>query len=278
MIDPYFPVDEKDYRIILGLQPLRGESWIDIDENYARQIQLKRDLIESQGDKVFNTLDGRESASAEIYHLIKSEISANYPDQKLDEIGKDAHPLLKAASIVQEDLVLMQPTDHGYILGAACVCFPTGWNLLEKMGRPLWDIHEDVPGLNDQIGHSIDKFFQNLKPGKKVKRFNWGLYDSNELFQPLWWREEQNETENVTPETIGEHLTFRVEKQTLQRLIRSNDILFTIRIFNSPLHEISRDEGRRKALLHAVQTMPADMQNYKSLTPYKDLIVDYLEG
>lgn len=277
MSELYFPVEENDYRILLGLQPIREEAWVDVDDLYNEQTALKRDLIRDLGDKVFNVLEGREAPCQEVYDIVKQELSQFYPDLPINELPKHDHPLMRASVIVQEDLVLMQPTPDGYILGAASVCFPTGWNLLEKIGRPMWDIHEDVPGLNEKIGHSVDKFFKNLKPGKKIKRFNWSLYDSTDLFQANWAREEQERPTDITSQNIGDRFTFRVEKQTLQRLSRSEDILFTIRIFNTPLSEICADDKRRTAFLHTINTMPQEMQDYKELTPYIDIIRDYLQ-
>ncbi|MEX0583978.1 MAG: heme-dependent oxidative N-demethylase subunit alpha family protein, partial [Sneathiella sp.] len=132
-------------------------------------------------------------------------------------------------------------------------------------------------GLNSRIGKPIDRFFRNLRAGKKVERFNWGLYDSSALFQPSWWREERAVDTSIARENVGSKIFFRVERQTLQRLGEDPDILFTIRIFNNSLAEVCESGSRAKRLLHGLQTMNADMRAYKSLPRYEHLITDYLK-
>jgi hypothetical protein len=179
--------------------------------------------------------------------------------------------------MVQEDLVLMRAQENEYSLAAACVCFPTGWNLLEKVGKAMQSIHQPVPGLNDRLGLPIDRFFRNLKPGKKVERFNWGLYDSAALFQPGWWRAGRPTDDRITENTIAEKIFFRVERQTLQRLGSGPDILFTVRIFNNTLAEVAENKERAVRLLHGLETMNEAMRRYKSLPRYERLIKGFLQ-
>lgn len=274
----YFPLDGTDFRLTMGLQALRDRSFLDIDSQYAKDITEKRRLLGDCRDQVFAETDDTDQAQQQIHCLISEDLTTHHSKVTLAEtLGEEPSPLVRAALMVQEDLVLMREAPEGYILAAACVCFPTGWNLTEKVGRPMQSIHQPVPGLNDRLGSPIDRFFHNLKPGKKVERFNWGLYDSNALFQPGWWRDERPVDRSITAENIGEKIFFRVERQTLQRLGNSGDILFTIRIFNNSLAEICVDRNRTECLLHGLQTMETDMRDYKSLPRYEALITDYLK-
>ncbi len=262
----------------MGLKPVKGRSWLDIDDHYTSDIKLKSDLIANHRDAVFATTDAAKDGSQEILELVTKELNASYPELLVSDPGAD-DPLLKASLMVQEDLVLMQEGAHGeYDLTAASVCFPTGWNLTEKVGKPMRAIHDPVPDLNPAIGHSIDKFFQNMKPGKIVERFNWGLYDDNALFQPNWWREQQPKKDQITRATIGSAFFFRVERQTLQRLETKNSALFTIRIFNTTLDELLSDDQRRQTLLHSLTTMPDAMRSYKTVARYEELLFEYLNS
>lgn len=274
----YFPLDGTDFRLTMGLQALRNRSFLDIDSQYVQDITEKHRLLNDHRDHVFAETDGTDAAQQHIYHLISGELTKHHSETPQPEKSDgEASPLVRAALIVQEDLVLMREAPDGYILAAACVCFPTGWNLVEKIGRPMQTIHQPVPGLNDRLGSPIDRFFRNLRPGKKVERFNWGLYDSNVLFQPGWWRHDRAVDTSIASKNIGDKIFFRVERQTLQRLEDSMDILFTIRIFNNSLAEICMDLSRAERLLHGLQTMGPDMRGYKSLPRYQALIMDYLE-
>jgi len=142
----------------------------------------------------------------------------------------------------------------------------------------MHEIHNPVPDLNPAIGSSIDKFFQSMKPGKIVERFNWGLYDDDALFQPNWWRNQQPVKPEITLQTIGKTFFFRIERQTLQRLPTPGSALFTIRIFNTPLADVISNPDRKATLLHSLKTMPDAMRRYKTVAKYEDLLFRYLEG
>ena len=274
---PYFPIEEGDFKLTMGLQPLNDDSWIEIDANYERETRLRRSLLQDQRAAVFATTAAAAASEADVYGRVLDNLKTHHPDICATTPLTDDNDLLKAASLVQEDLVIMQETPTGFMLSAAAVCFPSAWNLAQKVGRDMRHIHAPVPGVNDGIGKSIDLFFNNMKQTKKVQRFNWGLYDREDLFQPLWWRENQPSAD-ITADTLGDHLFFRVERQTLQRLTDSRDTLFTIRIFNTPLCEVAEDPIRAQRLYHHLKTMPDDFKAYKSISRYEDLILDYLRA
>lgn len=276
MTPRYFPLDGTDFRLNLGLQALKDRSWLDIDAQFEPDIAEKKRLLAGQREKVFAEMPGTEKAQQEILEQVRAERACHYPHISSNETISDDSLLVTAACLVQEDLVLMREQEGEYALAAACVCFPTGWNLLEKVGKVMHAIHQPVPGLNERIGPPIDRFFRHLKPGKKVERFNWGLYDSSALFQPGWWRHTRPVDTSITAKNIGEKITFRVERQTLQRLNNAGDILFTIRIFNNTLAEICERKDRTLRLRHALHTMPQEMRAYKSLPRYEQLIDDFL--
>lgn len=275
---PYFPIDDTDFQITMGLRALRAAPWLEIDNNYAIETELKKDLLKNNRKTVLAALDQSLPAQLALLSFVEDELALNYPQIKNLTPLEDESPLARAASIVQEDLVLMQQVEGKMVLSAACVCFPSGWTLLDKMGLEMQDIHLPVPGLNDRIGQSIDRFLDKLVPGKVVQRFNWGLFDDPALHQPQGHRISNLAQADITPDTIGETIFFRVEKQTLQRLPNGTDILFTIRIFNTPLFEVAHDPQRAAHLLRTLKTMPDAMLKYKSVAQYETLIFDYLEA
>ncbi len=273
---PYFPIDADDFKLTMGLKPLRDESWIEVDTHYDSEIKIKRQLIADQRDAVFASTVEAKSAEAEVLERVQANLSANHPHINPSSVPDDRNDLVKAASLIQEDLVIMQEHEGSFRLSSAVVCFPSAWDLARKVGKTMREIHAPVPHVNEEIGNSIDLFFNNMKARKNVQRFNWGLYDNEALFQPDWWRAQQN-APDITAENIGEKTFLRVEKQTLQRLSNERDTLFTIRIFNTPLAEVAKDPARAAILLNSLKTMPADYQEYKSIHKYKDLYFDYLE-
>jgi len=274
---PYFPLDAGDYAISMGLQALKEQNWLDIGDNYDTEMEIKRSLLADHRDTVFATTPPAKDAETKILQLVRGNLQKNHPEIDLSRLSADENALVKAASMVQEDLVLMQRSGDDFILGAAVVCFPSGWNLVDKVGKNMREIHIPVPGLNQKIGTSIDRFFQHLKPGKNVQRFNWGLFDDEALFQPKWHRAAQPAKTDISADTIAEQLFFRVEKQTLQRLPGTDDTLFTIRIFNTPLAEVIADGDRARKLHHALTSMPDALRHYKAVAKYEELLFEILK-
>lgn len=185
------------------------------------------------------------------------------------------HPLDLAARLVQEDLCLMQPRDGVYRLAAASVCFPSRWKLSEKIGRPMLEIHVPVPFYGEKIGAATDKFMNSLPAGRPVWRVNWSVHDTPELFQPS---APASGLGVITASNAGEKLCLRVERQTLRRLSRSNDILFTIRTIVQPLAEYENQPAAAAALAAAIRSLPRETFAYKSLAGFADVVLEWLEN
>jgi heme-dependent oxidative N-demethylase alpha subunit-like protein len=275
----YFPLDGNDFRFTLGLRALKDRSWLHEDQNFRADLVEKDRVLAKYYDHVVATHPGSLLAQQKIFELVRSELQSTSPKIECPVPFKsDEIPIVVAARHVQEDLVLMRESNNGYILMAACVCFPTGWNLQEKVGKPLMAIHDPVPDLNARIGNPIDRFFQNLKEGKKVERFNWGLYDCADLFQPAWFRDAHRNTTQIDSENIGQKVFFRVERQTLQRLSNSKDILFTIRIFTNTLDEVVSEKERASKLFQSMLSMPGSIKKYKSINRFETQLMAYLKA
>ncbi len=79
----------------------------------------------------------------------------------------------------------------------------------------------------------------------------------------------------VTPENVGDKVHLRVELQGLWRLPRSNAILFSIRCYLIKMQELVTVPkwGRR---LQRVLATPPEIADYKYLTSYRQMTVDWL--
>ncbi len=71
-----------------------------------------------------------------------------------------------------------------YVLEAYVSCCPSGFNPAEKLGKKLRDIHAPVPGYAERLEGSMDRYFATVEVGKYVKRVNWSVSMSAEVFQP----------------------------------------------------------------------------------------------
>ncbi|MDH3602274.1 MAG: DUF3445 domain-containing protein, partial [Candidatus Tectomicrobia bacterium] len=133
-----------------------------------------------------------------------------------------------------------------------------------------------VPDYEAQLDSTMDRLFARLKVERPVWRLNWGLIDNPALFQPSGHgRRDHNPT--ITAHNAGDTLWLRMERQTLRRLPRTGDILFTIRIYVQPLHDVAANPERAAHLVAAIRALPPNMQGYKSLYPFMDAALQWLD-
>lgn len=291
------------WRMTMGLKPLPLPEWIEIDANFAEQLTLKQHLLKQRYNDVFVSLPGSEAAQQEVLQLLVEHLLHYFPQHYQDDSAQSNHsapknndrqlrncitnqvwhtadfaanPLDLAGRLVQEDLCLMLPENQTYILAAASVCFPSRWYLPEKLGQPIAQIHQHVPGYADKLERPVDHFFDRLKPDYPGYRLNWGIVDSPDLF--LEQRTGNTELDpTITPDNAGERLWLRVERQTLRRLSVSNGVLFTIRTYVHPLYQFVDNPEIAHGLKTALQQIPTAMQIYKNLLPLRSALLSYLE-
>lgn len=162
----------------------------------------------------------------------------------------------------EPDFLLLQPDDGDTLrLDAACVCFPSAWNLAEKIGQSVESIHGAVPRLNAQAGAPIRQFLERLKPGPAWRRANWGLSRS-----PEWNQHPDRPLPRLDLAVNSDEVWLRVEHQAFVRLT-GDGVLFGIRISVHPLAELLQIPEARRGLHRALRTMPEDVAAYKGIAP-----------
>jgi hypothetical protein len=67
----------------------------------------------------------------------------------------------------------------------------------------------------------------------------------------------------------------RVEHQTLTKLPRTSAVIFTVRSYMTPLHQV-KAEGDGKALAAAIEDMPEGLGNYKMRQYWGEKILPWL--
>ncbi|QDG75695.1 DUF3445 domain-containing protein [Labrenzia sp. PHM005] len=282
------PYDGTSLPFTMGLKPITEETWLEPDPFLEKHLAEKDRLLEADRDAVFRAEDGTRNAQYEILTLIVENLQrhhgATYSIRKNQGIIKstgrtvdldDEPALLTAARLVQEDLVLMRPGPDGYRLAAACLCFPSSWSLAEKFGQSMSGIHKPVPGFNGhRMGMMVARLFDNLKAGQYVCRFNWSIYPDGELHHP-----EAKQIDIDNDEAALPRLFLRVERQTLRRLPKSGDVLFTIKIHHDPLTALQNQPNRAALAAHLKdQLMGLDLDQlaYKGLTRGREALVEAL--
>ena len=281
------PFEAGPYRLQMGLTAIDARDWIQLGPDAREQLVEKRRLLAAQHDAVFAALPGTEEAGAEVVDLLFDHLPRRFPTDypRMDHMIALAatgeliarrhpalHPLDVAGRLVPEDLCLMRAeADGAHRLVAASLCFPSRWSLAAKLGRPVAEIHAPVPEYGAKLARPVDRFFAALAGGRIVQRFNWTIHDRPDLFQPSGGPRRAHE---VPRGRYGERLFLRVERQTLRRLERSGDVLFTIRTHRARLGALAPADARR--LGGAIAGLPAAERGYKGLAAIGDDVAAWL--
>lgn len=273
----------------IGLRPLDPDNWFEIDDRLGEYLDEKERLWKADCKAVFAAEPDTEDTQAEILDLVASHLLVKFPDLysrdgssirvrsagRTVDLGDSGTPdLVKAARLVQEDLLVMRKSENGWRLVAGSLSFPSTWSLHEKFGRPLQDIHGPVPGFGRGTRNAelIQRIFDNLQVGMPVWRAGWSLYPDDALFHG----ETKFTRFGAANRRPGEERFIRVETQTLRKLAGSGDILFTVRIHIDPIDFlVGHPQGAElaTALVARLQEMNPAQLRYKGLEKSRDLLI-----
>jgi len=234
----YMPVDGKPDRMHVGARALDLTKWIEINSDYEIDLAQKQDLLSMKHDEVFLSIPLGDAGSREVLELLSEHLPRIFPERWPNEVSVDPslHPLEAASLLVQEDLCLMSQVGNDWILSAASLCFPSRWDVRDKIGKNLLGIHGPVPHYEEKIGAATQNIFDKLTVERPVWRVNWTVMDSGELHQPTAVR--SPDAMAITSSNIEQELYFRRERQTLRKLPKSGDILFTIRTYSDTFAQV----------------------------------------
>ncbi len=295
MSDPiiHTPYDGSSKPFTIGLKPLDIRQWIEIDRHLPGYLDEKAHLAATIPEKVIVSQESSLPAQIEIRDMVANHVTSHFPQaylrsgdtmtiipagRTIDLNATNFPPIHIAATLVQEDLVLMTKATEGWQLAAASVCFPSAWTLEEKFGRPMHVIHKPVPGFSEGTRNAglIERMFDNLSPAQPVIRWNWSLYGDDKLYHPVSDHGMKRRFgEDIEPRNIK----LRLERQTLRKLPSSGGIVFTIRIHVDPLEALeTHPEGPALAasITAQVEALSADEIAYKGLADERERLTKRL--
>ncbi|TDU81102.1 uncharacterized protein DUF3445 [Prosthecobacter fusiformis] len=178
------------------------------------------------------------------------------------------------ASQCEPDWVLLSEgvLNEPHVLGGEVV-FPSSWSLPEKLGLPLSAVHGPVPGLEAELGKSIQVFLSRIQPDLAWERDNWGLSADAELNH-----HPSRRLPGLTEAARLDSTWLRLERQFLTRLPVSRALLFGIRVSNHRLDGLVTLPGVVAGLLKSLETMEPTVADYKGLAKSRASLIRDLEG
>jgi len=278
------------------MKPIGEESWIEPGPDLESMLAEKDRLNRQIPDFVFVEEAGTREAQAELLQTLADHLLRQQPnvyrqdgntilvgdDRRVDLADMTRPPLLTAAGLVADDLLIMHRDAAGWRLVAASLCFPSSWTLSEKFGKPLQQIHNPVPGFGEgtRTADMIQRIFDNLQRGQPAIRWNWSLQSDRTLYKPLSSGQRDERAVARPPRfSNGAASAFiRVERQTLRKLPVSGDIVFTIRINLDPMLALAAHPDRARlagGLARQLAALESAQVDYKGFGADRDrLIVD----
>jgi len=260
----------------VGLEPIEEAEWLEIDNLFDSEIELKKQLYKSHYKEIHQELDLSFTSQQELLEVLKAHLKQYHPSHKITAT-ETSSPLKSASMMVQEDLVLMIPKQEKYFLGAASLCAPSNWSLKEKFNDSLIDLHRYVPSYEKKIGNRVNNIFNKLPNDRIFQRFNWSIYEDASLFQPVKSKSLVERSKTITEKNAGDRLFIRVERQTIRRLPKTQAIAFTIRVHVDPLSSIKKDLFMIKGLKKTLKNLSQDMKKYKSVDQIEAPLIGWLD-
>jgi hypothetical protein len=264
---------DEDYRFHMGLRRGSAAEFFTPTAGHDTLVAERGRWLRKEPQTYSAFLPESESLLDECISLARGWESIT-PEQhlSLDALKPPHERGLRLGEIWEPDFLLLRPDATGrFQLVGGCVCFPSSWSLAEKIGQPLEFIHGPVPGLNAQLGRSIDAFLSKLTPGTAWLRHNWGLSRSPELNQ-----HPSRPLPRLDGSVAQSEVWLRVEQQALVALPTSGGVLFAIRIAMHSVAEVKRDAITTERLARALRTMPAEVAAYKGLATARERVADLL--
>ncbi|MGY1685773.1 heme-dependent oxidative N-demethylase family protein [Geodermatophilus sp. SYSU D00867] len=309
-----FPFPADAYRYATNVEPARrpvgtaagtwGEHVIDVDDDYALELAVRRDVLAADPSRCAQLPHMRVAAWDALATLL-AELAATRPDVmalhrrgdrwhwRNDLLGTSSSfvlgdddslpggPLAFLGSQVQEDVVLLDQREGSLWADAGLVTFAADWSLGFDVGMRFLEVHGPVPRVHETgVVARAEQFLMRLQPGDAYRRTNWTMtvdrrLDTSTETYPEWGRERRLVVDDPA---LPDRLHLRVEVQHLLRLGVSNAVCFLIRTHLLSLRELAAVPEWRRRTAAVLTELPDDMAAYKGIERYRHAAAAWLAG
>jgi len=226
----------RSYNVLPALKKLTGNIFC-IDSQRSFFSEQKRNSVARFWE---------QDCTPEIYDAVSAFIRERFQQEHGEVLEGDFASL---AMQLQEDICIHRVTAERDWLAAAHVCFPSGWNPAEKIGKSFREIHEPIPGFNLSTSR---KMAETMVVHGPFERIVWGVTQSTLLVKP------KAEFDPVLP------IFVKYERQVTIGFPEIGAALFTIRqhliqdvdlkVLRSALAEMTPEQKAYKGISSSLQT------------------------
>ena len=287
----YYPLNGTKGRLRLGLTSISNAEWIQYEDDFSERIVEKKNLISDQRNRVIQSVEGSEDAQHELLESLLTYISVFKSDLftvKDDSVISHAdnnkyvysdyenNPLELLSYLAPDDFCLLEEFNDDYRFVAGSVCAPTWWDLAEKIGRPMREVHAPIEKLEEKIGRMIRHFFSNLKVDDYFQRANWFLFTNSNLCVFKSNYNENKDINGLNIDNIEDNLYLRCERQSFRKLKNTKNIVFGIKIYVSPISIVKKHFKIAEDLEIAMDSMSKVEKQVTGISVYEKLLKQYL--
>ncbi|HEY2429469.1 MAG TPA: heme-dependent oxidative N-demethylase subunit alpha family protein [Acidimicrobiales bacterium] len=280
--DVWDAFDGRAHQLRMGLRALGSSAWVALPPapELAAELDRKAALLVAGRDDVIAAVDDPAvgAAAGELAGLLGDHLAAHHGDRSRLERGtltllddgrqwvtSAFDPLDLVGRVATEDWCLVRP-GRPPVLAAATLCSPNRWRLAEKLGRPIADIHDPVPGYRRRLAGPVDGVLDG-RP-RRLWRRNWSIQSSPSRFQPR--------ADGPEIPAVPDQVWVRSEYETLVPLPRTGWWVFGIQTTVRPLVEIAARPAVAARVHAAVATLDPETAAYKDMAPWHRALTEWL--
>jgi len=220
-----------------------------------RFLSEKREAIQHQ------TCFVEDGMTDELYKVVCDYIIDTYPIPLFAHQVRPRDIFGELAMQIQEDLVIHRLSDDRDWMAAGYVCFPSGWNPVDKIGRPLSEIHAPIPGMDLSKSRKLVETMVHHGP---FERYVWGpVFEDRINFHPRF------EKRKFDPQNPVVYV--KVERQITVGFPEHGAALFILR------QHLIKNEIDYPALSTSLKTMTEAQREYKGINDVFDDLIAFLD-
>ena len=256
--------------ISMGLRAGHCPGWpggadpIGIEGLAEYQLAEKARLLDTCSDQIFALRPPVLAAAREAADFISAALNHPAP-LATDSDGKAV--FLAACQLIPEDVLLLLPaaskTEPDWYLQGGLLAFPGHWQLGEKMGKTLAELHSPVPEFAQRLARPVNRFLTRMQEATPSWRQNWSLQTDDRLYAP---HREAIRLKKLSPALAGHSVFVRIETQHFYKLPASGAVMFFIRTSLAPLDFWQDNISPIAELAAQLRQLSPAMTAYKGLS------------